>query len=123
MARKHAQAGAVPSTHPLASQAVYGLAGGRSAARRTHRWRRLRNRVSSFVMMVVLAAAVGGGAWVGYSMYEAHQANEDLEREQKHAEFLREHSGEDVGDVIDDLNVRPKWNGPGNPTFGVGDEP
>ncbi len=107
--------------HPLAAPSVIGLEAGRTAARRNQRRRRLRDSLTSGLGALIAAAAVAVAAYVGYTIYGEQQANERLESEQRRAELDAERSGDNVRDAIDELEEQPRWNGPGNPNFGVGD--
>ena len=100
--------------------AVHGLDLGREHARRLQRRRRRRDRVVNMTMMAVLAGIAAGGAWFGYSVYTDHRTNEQVETDRRVAEFQRQQANQTIDDVIVELEESPAWNGPGNPTFGVG---
>lgn len=103
--------------NPLGAPSVTGLQAGRQLARRQQRRRRLLNSITSgFGVAVALAVAVGA-AYIGYSIYDEQQASDRREAELRRSEFVEP----DVREVIEDLEVQPKWNGPGAPSFGVGD--
>lgn len=109
-----------PASHPLASRAVVGLDAGRQAADRDRRRRRVRNRIAVTVSSLVALGVVGGAAWLGYQIYVEEQDREARERELRGGERTQM----DIDDAIEELETSPKWNGPGNPAFGVGsDEP
>lgn len=102
------------------SAAVHGLDHGRSAARRSQRRRRRSNRLMTTVLTILLLAAVGGAGWFAYTAYVEHDSNEQVETDRRVAELQQERSGRTTGDIINELEQTPAWNGPGNPTFGVG---
>ena len=100
----------------LLPPAVEGLAAGRKVAQHRHRRRRLRTAISRTIGLAVVMGAVGGAGYVGYEVWLAEDGW-DTDGEQ------RQVSEEELRGVIDDLEDNPRWNGPGNPTFGVGDAP
>lgn len=108
-------------TNPLGPSAVVGLEGGRELARRRQRRRHLRDKSIGAAGAIIAVAVVASVAYVGYTIYDEQQASERIETEQRQAELARQRSGEGLRDVIDDLEESPVWNGPGNPTFGVGE--
>lgn len=105
--------------NPLGPSAVVGLEGGREVARRRQRRRHLKDKTISAAGAIVAIAVVAAAAYVGYTFYVEEQASERREIEQRQAVLNR--SGEDIHDAIDELEQSPAWNGPGNPTFGVGE--
>ena len=107
--------------NPLGPSAVFGLEGGRAVARRRQRRRHLKDKSISAAGAIIVVAVVAAAAYVGYTFYEEQQAGDRLEIEQRQAELDRQRSGDDLHDAIDELEVSPAWNGPGNPTFGVGE--
>jgi len=107
--------------HPLAAPSVIGLEAGREAARRNQRRRRFRDSLTSGLGALVAAAVVAVAAYVGYTIYGEHQATERFESDQRRAELQEQRSGDNVLDAIDEIEEQPRWNGPGNPNFGVGD--
>lgn len=107
--------------NPLGAPSVVGLEAGREAARREQRRRRFRDSVTSGLGAVVGIAVLAAAAYVGYSIYDEQRANERLEAEERRAQTDQQGSGDDLRDAIDELEQQPKWNGPGNPNFGVGD--
>lgn len=111
-----------PPTHLHARPAVYGLDAGRARAHKLQRGRRRRTRAMTGVLIVVITAAVGGAGWVGYQAYLEHNADDQLEHDRRVAELARERAGQSMEGVIDELEETPRWNGPGNPTFGVGSD-
>ena len=72
-------------------------------------------------MAIVLSAAVGGAGWFAYTAYVEHDSNEQLENDRRVAELEQQRQGRTNDDLIEQLEQTPAWNGPGNPTFGVGD--
>ncbi len=106
--------------NPLGSPAVIGLEAGRHRARQSQRRRRLRDRVVTTFWSLAALASVSAAAWAGYNFYHENQASERLEIERRQAEMEGPGS---IEDIITDLEDEPRWNGPGNPTFGVGDAP
>ena len=107
--------------HPLGAPSVLGLDAGRDVARRRQRRRRALNTVTSGIGALIGIAVLAAAAYVGYAIYDEQQATDRVEAEQRRAELERERTGDDVINAIDELEESPKWNGPGNPTFGVGD--
>lgn len=105
--------------NPLGAPHVTGLEPGRERARRQQRRRRLRNSVTSGLGVALTLAVVVAAAYVGYAIYDEQQTTERRESDLRRAEL----DDPDVRDVIDDLEVQPKWNGPGTPSFGVGEDP
>lgn len=112
-----------PQLNPLTAPAVDGLDAGRESARRSQRRRQRANSIKSFLLGMVACAVVAVAAWVGYTIYDEQQATDRLESEQRRAELQQQGSGNDLRDAITELEEAPKWNGPGNPNFGVGEEP
>jgi len=88
---------------------VVGLEHGRRHAQRQMRRRRAANRVKHLAMMVVAVAAVGGLAYVGWQVYAEQDDAPSVGPTQL-----------TPTEAIEKLEKQPKWNGPGNPTFGVG---
>jgi hypothetical protein len=74
------------------------------------------------MLTIVLMAAIGGAGWFAYTAYVEHDANNRLETDRRVAEIERQRSGRTTDDIIEQLEQTPAWNGPGNPTFGVGDD-
>jgi cell division protein FtsB len=109
-----------PTTVVTSGVAVHGLEHGRKHAQRMQRRRRRRDRVVTWITMTVVAGVLAGAGWVGYQVYDNHRTNQQIETERRVAEFQREQANQTVDDVIDELEQTPAWNGPGNPTFGVG---
>ena len=73
------------------------------------------------MLAIVLSAAVGGAGWFAYTAYVEHDDNEQLENDRRVAELEQQRQGRTNEDLIEQLEQTPAWNGPGNPTFGVGD--
>jgi hypothetical protein len=101
---------------------VYGLDLGRDVARRSQRKRRRRNRIVRSMSTVVILATIGGAGWFAYTSYVEHDNNEQIENDRRVAEVRRRQAGRTTDDIIDLLEDTPAWNGPGNPTFGVGSD-
>ncbi len=112
-----------PSTpNPLAPPGVIGLEGSRKLAERRHRRKKLKSAFTSSVMIAVLMGVVTGAGYVGYTVYTEGRADEQLERERRQAEIQAERAGRTTDDLIEQLEDAPRWNGPGAPAFGVGDD-
>ncbi|MDW3215084.1 MAG: hypothetical protein R8G01_13860 [Ilumatobacteraceae bacterium] len=109
--------------NPLGPSAVFGLEAGREHARRRQRRSQFKDKVFGAAGAIVAMAVVASVAYVGYTIYTEQQASDRLETEQRQAELDRQGSGNDLRDAIDELENSPAWNGPGNPTFGVGERP
>jgi len=110
-----------PVNHYLQTS-VHGLEAGRSHARKAQRRRRRRNLVVTTLLSVVAAAAIGGAGWFAYSAYVEHDTQEQREIDRRVAEIERQRAGRTTNDIIEELEQTPAWNGPGNPTFGVGSD-
>ncbi len=111
-----------PGAHLSRQAGVYGLEAGRDLARRGQRSRRRRNRVVRSLLTVVVIGFVGGAGWFGYTAYVEHDTNEQVENDRRVAEIEQQRIGRTTDDLIEQLEQTPAWNGPGNPTFGVGDD-
>ena len=111
-----------PVGHAYRPAAVHGLDAGRELARRSQRSRRRQNRVLTSVLAIIVAAAAGGAGWFAYAAYGEHDDNEQLETDRRVAEIEQQRIGRSTDDIIEQLEQTPAWNGPGNPTFGVGDD-
>ena len=98
---------------PGHSNAVHGLEHGRAHARRRSSRRRMKNTITSSVMFVIAAGVVGGA---GYYLWEFYV--DEQERNAPTGPVVVERS---TDEVIEILEEQPRWNGPGNPNFGVGD--
>jgi hypothetical protein len=107
------------AVNPLAAPSVDGLQAGREAARRDQRRRRHRDSITSGLGVLLLVGVVTGAAYVGYTIFVEQEENERVESELRRSELQQERSGNNVLDAIDELEDQPKWNGPGNPSFGV----
>ena len=107
--------------NPLGSPSVVGLEGGRELARRQQRRRRLQHSATVAAGVVVATAVLVVAAFVGFELYQEQQVNDRAESELRRAEIAQRRSGDNVSDAIDELEEQPIWNGPGNPSFGVGD--
>jgi type VI protein secretion system component VasK len=113
---------ATPSSNPYAAAAVHGLDDGRKRAQRRQRRSRRRDRILTAVMAILAVAAVGSASWLGYTAYVEHNTNQRTETDRRFAEIERQRANETTDDIIDQLQESPAWNGPGNPTFGVGSD-
>jgi cytochrome c-type biogenesis protein CcmH/NrfG len=109
--------------HPLASRAVVGLEGSRKVADKKHRNKRVQQRITSSVVIAILMGVVAAAGYVGYEVYTQERADEQLERDRRLGEIEAERAGRTTDDLIDQLEDTPRWNGPGAPAFGVGEEP
>jgi hypothetical protein len=97
----------------LAPPSVDGLAGGRSRARRRAGQQRRKNRAISTVIFVLVAGGVGAAAYAGWQFYGEEQTRNNT---------VGVPAGGDTPDeMIDELIDGPRWNGPGAPAFGVGE--
>jgi hypothetical protein len=97
------------------SSAVHGLEGGRERARRRASRRRLQSTLVSGVMFLVVAGVLGGAGYYLWQFYADEQERNTTDGPARVEQ-------RDPNEVIDELEDNPRWNGPGNPTFGVGDE-
>jgi hypothetical protein len=93
---------------------VYGLDGGRQRAKRRSARRRVKNTLMSSVMFLVLTAAVGAAGYYGLQYFRDEQAKETPSGSTLFTGTTDE--------IIGHLEAQPHWNGPGNPTFGVGEQ-
>lgn len=95
------------------SRAVLGLEHGRERAHAAARRTRRKNVVLNAALVIVAAAFVAFGGYVGWQVFEASE-NEPV-------------NGPTVPlsptEAIERLEEQPRWGGPGTPAFGVGDEP
>jgi hypothetical protein len=108
---KRAPAASSPAPAP---PGFAGFTDGRTRARRRAGRRRLKNRAISTAVFVILIGGVSVAAYAGWRFY-----GEEQERK----------TGVDVpavnadpNQLIDQLEGQPRWNGPGTPTFGVGND-
>ncbi len=109
-----------PSANTRLQPSVHGLEIGRSHARRAQRKHRRRNRIVTSVLTIMFVAAIGSAGWLAYTSYVEHDTNQQLETDRRVAEIERDRIGRTTDDIINELEQTPAWNGPGNPTFGVG---
>lgn len=98
-------------TSPLIAPSVAGLEHGRKAARRQAARRRRKNRIVSGVMFVTVAGAAGAAGWFGYQFYLDQRDEQSYDTGPE-----RQRSTEEVIEILEE---QPRWNGPGNPNFGV----
>ena len=101
---------------------VHGLDAGRAHARKVQRRRHRANRAATSLLTIMAIVAVGGAGWFAYSAYIDHDSTQQLETDRRVAELEQERQGRTTGDIIGQLEETPAWNGPGNPTFGVGSD-
>ena len=64
-------------------------------------------------MFVIAGGIVGGAAYYLWQFYTEEQDRPTTD----HVVIER-----DTSEIIDDLEDNPRWNGPGAPAFGVGDD-
>lgn len=113
-----------PAPHNrLAPPSVHGLEGSREVADQRNRRKRVKARFTSAVVFAILAGVVLAAGYVGYELYTEQRADEQVERDVRLAEIQAERAGRTSDDLIDQLEDTPRWNGPGAPAFGVGEEP
>jgi hypothetical protein len=115
----------IPQPGRIPSPAVDGLDAGRDLARVQFRRKRRRDRIRNVFIAVIVLAVLGGFGYAGYIAYGDFADDEEVERQEIRAELDAENprSGDDLRDAIDTLETEPKFNGPGVPGLGVGDEP
>lgn len=104
----------LPPPAPVAAT-VAGFQQSRQVARRRSARRRLKNSIVSGAMFALAAGAVGATAWVGYQFFLEDQASsggDTVTVDQR-----------STSELIDHLERQPRWNGPGNPAFGVDTAP
>ena len=89
---------------------VVGLEQGRLVARRHARARRRFDRGFGLVVFGLLGVLVVGAGYVGWDYFQGEQDGPAVEPGHK-----------TVHDMIEELERRPIWNGPGSPAFGIGD--
>ena len=95
---------------------VHGLEHGREHARRHAGRRRRKNAVVSGLTFLVVGGVVGGAGYYLWQFYVDEQ-----ERDTTDTVVPVQRSAEEW---IEELEDTPRWNGPGAPAFGVGqDEP
>jgi hypothetical protein len=99
---------------PLHAPSVDGLDPGRKLARKQSARRRRKTAISRAVSFAIAAGAVGGAGYYGWQFYHEEQRKE---AEVQPAPDLTPQ------EAIDKLETLQPWNGPGNPTFGVGEAP
>jgi hypothetical protein len=109
-------------SNPRLQPAVHGLDAGRAHARKVQRKRHRANRALTSMLTIIAIAAVGAAGWFAYSAYIDHDSNQQLQTDRRVTEIEQERQGRTTGDIIEQLQETPAWNGPGNPTFGVGSD-
>lgn len=114
-----------PPTSPnrLGPPSVFGLEGSRKLADQRNRRKRIKARFTSAVVLTIMAGVVLAVGYVGYEVYAQQRADEQLERDRRVAAIEAERAGRSTDELIDQLEDTPRWNGPGAPAFGVGDDP
>lgn len=112
-----------PTPHPLTSRAVVGLEGSRKVADRRHRNKRAQQRITSSMVIAILMGVLVAAGYVGYAVYADQSDDEQVERDRRVAEIQAQRNGQTADDIIVELENTPRWNGPGAPAFGVGDDP
>jgi hypothetical protein len=108
--------------NPLTPTSLIGLEGGRDRADRRHRRRRMKERAYSSVVIAILMGVVTGAGYIGYTIYDEQRADEQVERDRRQAELDAERVGVTGSDILQELEETPRWNGPGAPAFGVGED-
>ena len=101
---------------------VHGLDAGRAHARKVQRKRHRANRAATSLLTIMAIAAVASAGWFAYSAYIEHDSTQQLETDRRVAEIQQDRQGRTTDDIIEQLEETPRWNGPGNPTFGVGSD-
>ena len=89
---------------------VIGLEHGRAVARQRARVRRRRNSAVGFAVFGLSAALAIGAGYVTWDYFQGEQDGPAVEPGRM-----------TVDEVIEELERRPAWNGPGSPAFGIGD--
>jgi hypothetical protein len=108
--------GARGATTPInyGDNAVVGLDAGRSRARQRAARHRAKDRIVTTVMFVLAGAIVATAAYYGYQFY--------MEEQQQPVFDTGPQPGRQADEIVEDLMEQPRWNGPGSPAFGVGEE-
>ncbi|MAT04653.1 MAG: hypothetical protein CL424_06390 [Acidimicrobiaceae bacterium] len=96
------------------SPSVIGLEHGRKRAAQQARRKNRSNTMKTGVLAVLAAGSVGLAAYVGYDYYQS-----EMESDSNGVTFQEV----DPNEAIEILENQPRWNGPGNPAFGVGEAP
>lgn len=99
---------------PLLAPSVHGLDGGRQRARRRAATKRVKNAITAGVMFVLAVVAVGTAGYLAWQEFGAEQERNETNR----AVVVQPTDDE----LIERFENAPRWNGPGAPAFGVGDE-
>lgn len=94
--------------------AVHGLEQGRKAARRRAGRRRFKNTLVSGLMFLVAGGVVGGA---GYYLWQFY--GDEQERTNTDGNVVVQRS---TDELIEDFEDNPRFNGPGAPAFGIGDD-
>jgi hypothetical protein len=104
--------GSTPS--PLFAPTVHALQQGHDQARRRARRRRFKNMLVSVVMFGIAVGAVATAGYFAWQFYGDEQ--------RRNSDVVPAVDRRTTDEMIDDLGVRPRWNGPGAPAFGVGND-
>lgn len=106
-----------PAASPaLTSRSVIGLDLGRERARRRAGRKRFKNGFVALVVFLVLGAVVGAAGYYFLDFYR-----EEQDRNSNDGGVVRD--GPSTEELISRIENEPRWNGPGAPAFGVGEEP
>lgn len=98
-----------------ATPAVVGLDAGRQRAQRRHRRRRAISKIWTVIGVTLVVGIVAGAGYIGYEVWLTEEGwNTDGNE--------RRYTDDELLDLTHDLSNQPAWNGPGNPTFGVGEK-
>ena len=95
--------------------AVVGLEHGRRHAAKQARRKNRSNTIAVGVMAVLAIGSVGLAAYAGWTLLLS-----EVVADTDNGPALRD---VDPNEAIDILEEQPRWNGPGTPAFGIGDEP
>lgn len=91
--------------------AVYGLEHGRKHAARQTKRKNRSNTIKTGVLAVMALGSVGLAAYAGWDFYQS-----EMQSDSDGVTFEQL----DPKEAIEVLENSPRWNGPGNPAFGVG---
>lgn len=113
MNRQDGMRGNAPTLPQRVDPSVIGLDAGRKRAQRRSSRRRFKNAVVSGATFLVVAGILGAASWFTYQFF--------VEEQESNPTVLL-NAPSDPEQVIDELVEQPRWNGPGAPAFGVGDD-